>query len=111
MIRLYRKSFTDDPFRRFPHGIKHLSDFVHDHGMKLGIYGAVGRKTCMGYPGNAGHIVQDAVRYAEWGVDMFKFDGCFVPLDHLEVWWKDGPLQTLASVLPVLLQRSPDVII
>ena len=59
--------------------------------MKLGIYGAVGQKTCMGYPGNAGHIVQDAVRYAEWGVDMFKFDGCFVPLDRLEVRGKDGP--------------------
>ena len=71
--------------RRFPNGIKHLADFVHKHGMKLGIYGAVGPTTCMRFPGNAGHIEQDALQYAEWGVDMFKFDGCFVPLDRLKV--------------------------
>jgi len=70
--------------QRFPNGIKHLADFVHKHGMKLGIYGAVGPTTCMRFPGNAGHIEQDALQYAEWGVDMFKFDGCFVPLDRLK---------------------------
>jgi len=72
-----------DP-KRFPNGIKHLSDFVHNHGMKLGIYGAVGPTTCMRYPGNAGHIEADAAQYAEWGVDMLKLDGCFVPLKHLK---------------------------
>ena len=70
---------------RFPNGIKHLADFVHSHGMKLGIYGAVGPTTCMRFPGNAGHVERDANRYAEWGVDMLKLDGCFVPLDRLEV--------------------------
>jgi len=72
-----------DP-QRFPSGIKNLSDFVHSHGMKLGIYGAVGPTTCMRYPGNAGHISTDAVQYANWGVDLLKLDGCFVPLSRLE---------------------------
>jgi len=72
-----------DPIR-FPNGIKYLSNFIHSHGFKFGIYGAVGQKTCMNFPGNANHIDRDAKQYAEWGVDMFKFDGCFVPLDYLE---------------------------
>lgn len=72
-----------DPLR-FPNGIKNLSDFVHSHGMKLGIYGAIGPVTCMRYPGNAGHIPADAAQYASWGVDMLKLDGCFEPLWSLE---------------------------
>lgn len=34
--------------QRFPSGIKTLADFVHQKGMKLGIYGDVGPKTCAG---------------------------------------------------------------
>ena len=31
----------------------------------------------MGYPGSEGHEEQDAKTFAEWGVDMLKFDGCY----------------------------------
>ncbi len=34
---------------RFPHGIKGLADYVHSKGLKLGIYGDVGPKTCAGF--------------------------------------------------------------
>jgi hypothetical protein len=35
--------------QRFSHGIKPLADYVHSLGLKLGIYGDVGPKTCAGY--------------------------------------------------------------
>ncbi len=35
--------------KRFPNGIKGLADYVHSKGLKLGIYGSVGAKTCAGY--------------------------------------------------------------
>ena len=39
-----------DP-EKFPHGIKHLADYVHSKGMKFGIYNCAGTQTCGGYPG------------------------------------------------------------
>ena len=35
--------------QRFPNGIKALADYVHSKGLKLGIYGDVGPKTCDEY--------------------------------------------------------------
>ncbi|XP_037506241.1 alpha-N-acetylgalactosaminidase isoform X1 [Rhipicephalus sanguineus] len=62
---------------RFPNGIKHLADFMHDRGLKLGIYGDVGTKTCEKYPGSKEYLFKDAQTFAEWNVDMVKMDGCF----------------------------------
>ncbi|XP_048355642.1 alpha-N-acetylgalactosaminidase isoform X1 [Sphaerodactylus townsendi] len=66
-----------DP-ERFPSGIKALADYVHSLGLKLGIYGDLGNHTCGGYPGTTlDRIEQDALTFAEWGVDMLKLDGCY----------------------------------
>lgn len=64
-----------DPVR-FPSGIKHLADFMHARGLKLGIYGDVGTNTCAGYPGSYSHLYTDAQTFADWDVDMVKMDGC-----------------------------------
>ncbi|KAK4884298.1 hypothetical protein RN001_000569 [Aquatica leii] len=61
---------------RFPYGMKNLSDYVHSKGLKFGMYQAVGRKTCAGYPGSKGHLEIDANTFAEWDVDYIKMDGC-----------------------------------
>lgn len=61
---------------RFPSGIKALADYVHKHGLKLGIYSDAGRKTCAGRPGSQGYEYQDALQYARWGVDYLKYDWC-----------------------------------
>uniref|UniRef100_A0A7N6BIA4 Alpha-galactosidase n=1 Tax=Anabas testudineus TaxID=64144 RepID=A0A7N6BIA4_ANATE len=66
-----------DP-RRFPGGIKKLADYVHSKGLKLGIYGDVGKNTCAGYPGSLGYYEVDAQTFADWGVDLLKFDGCYM---------------------------------
>jgi len=64
-----------DP-QRFPGGIKTVADYVHSLGLKFGIYSDAGSKTCQGRPGGLGHEYQDALKYAEWGVDYLKYDWC-----------------------------------
>jgi alpha-galactosidase len=61
---------------RFPSGMKALADYVHSKGLKIGIYSDAGWKTCGGHPGSRGHEYQDALTYAEWGMDYLKYDWC-----------------------------------
>ncbi len=61
---------------KFPSGMKALGDYLHERGFKFGIYNCAGTKTCGGYPGGWGHEFQDALKYAEWGVDYLKYDWC-----------------------------------
>ncbi|KAM4019775.1 alpha-galactosidase A [Anomaloglossus baeobatrachus] len=70
---------------RFPGGIKKLADYVHARGLLLGIYQDVGKQTCAGYPGSQGFYDVDAQTFADWGVDLLKFDGCnYGTLEQLE---------------------------
>lgn len=77
---------------RFPEGIKALSEYVHARGLELGIYGDCGTKTCAGYPAQLktdtnledNFFEADATTFAEWQVDSFKFDGCFIEPDRAE---------------------------
>jgi alpha-galactosidase len=64
-----------DP-ERFPSGMKALADYVHSKGLKLGIYSCAGIKTCGGRAGSRGHEYQDALTYAQWGIDYLKYDWC-----------------------------------
>ena len=64
-----------DP-KRFPSGMKALGDYLHEHGLKFGIYSDAGAMTCAGRPGSQGHEFQDARQYAAWGVDYVKYDWC-----------------------------------
>jgi alpha-galactosidase len=64
-----------DP-ERFPSGLKALADYIHAKGLKFGIYSDAGTKTCAGRPASQGHEYQDAMQYAQWGVDYLKYDWC-----------------------------------
>jgi len=65
-----------DP-KKFPSGIKALSEYIHAKGLKLGIYSDAGTKTCGEFPGSRGYEYQDASTYAKWGIDFLKYDWCF----------------------------------
>jgi alpha-galactosidase len=65
-----------DPVK-FPEGIAGVADYVHSKGLKLGIYGDAGTKTCAGYPGSLGYEEIDAQTWADWGVDYLKYDNCY----------------------------------
>lgn len=66
---------------RFPNGIKPCADYVHDLGLKLGIYSDAADRTCAGQFGSLGKETTDANAYAEWGVDFLKYDYCGAPGD------------------------------
>jgi len=69
---------------RFPSGIQHLAEYLHERGLKFGIYNDMGTKTCGSYPGECkdklctlpGYMDVDAKTYANWGIDSLKMDGC-----------------------------------
>ena len=60
--------------KRFPNGMKSLSDYVHSKGLKFGMYSDVGNWTCALYPGSYQFEYIDAQTFAEWGVDFLKYD-------------------------------------
>lgn len=79
---------------RFPSGMKAIGDYLHERGFKFGVYNCAGEKTCGGYPGSQGHEFQDALKYAEWGVDYLKYDWCYTGTrDAVEAY------QTMAKAL------------
>lgn len=69
---------------RFPSGMKALGDYIHSKGLKFGIYGDRGLRTCHHYyagpvgsqSGSYGNEVRDAQTFASWGVDYLKYDNC-----------------------------------
>jgi alpha-galactosidase len=64
---------------KFPNGIKAVADYVHSKGLKLGIYSDAANRTCGGVAGSYGYEVQDAGDFAEWGIDLLKYDYCNAP--------------------------------
>ncbi len=56
--------------------MKKLADYIHDKGLRFGIYSSPGPKSCGGYEGSFGHEEQDAKTFAAWGIDYFKYDWC-----------------------------------
>jgi hypothetical protein len=53
-----------------------LSAYLHERGLRFGIYSSPGERTCGGFLGSHGHERQDAETYARWGIDYLKYDLC-----------------------------------
>jgi hypothetical protein len=71
-----------DPVK-FPSGIEALISYVHEKGLKFGIYADVGDATCGGYSGlgmdkdlKNKQYIADMQAFAAWGIDALKVDGC-----------------------------------
>ena len=87
---------------RFPNGIAPLADYVHDRGLKLGIYTCAGEFTCEDRPGSLGFEALDMQTYADWGVDLVKVDWCYA--EHLDAaaqygLFRDGIVATGREIL------------
>ena len=62
---------------KFPDGISGVAEYVHQRGLRFGIYSAPHAVTCGGFEGSLGHEAVDAATFARWGVDAVKMDaGC-----------------------------------
>ena len=64
------------PSAEFPNGMAELADYVHDKGLKFGLYSSAGTETCQGYPASLGRERLHAEQFADWGVDYLKYDNC-----------------------------------
>ncbi len=53
-----------------------LTDFLHERGLKAGIYISPGPLTCAHYEGSLGHEAQDLNTFVKWGFDFLKYDWC-----------------------------------
>lgn len=56
--------------------MKALADYVHNLGLKIGLYSSPGPWTCGGCAGSYGYEKQDAHSYFQWGIDYLKYDWC-----------------------------------
>lgn len=90
---------TLPPNDKFP-DMKHLTDYVHSLGLKVGIYSSPGPRTCGGYLGSYQHEEQDARMFAGWGIDYLKYDWC----SYSEVAPRNPDLNELKK--PYVVMRS-----
>ena len=65
--------------KKFPHGMKAVSDYVHAKGLKFGMYSCAGIRTCADYPASYDREFLDAKTFAEYGADFLKYDYCYKP--------------------------------
>jgi len=87
--------------------LKKTSNWLHDNGLKLGIYSSPGPQTCGGFLGSYQHELQDATSYAAWGVDYLKYDWCSYGEIHDK---RDSSLESFTrpyTVMQDALQRQP----
>ena len=62
----------------FPAGMKALCNYVHNKGLKLGIYTDAWNATCANnIRGMYGREDQDADTFVAWGIDYVKVDNCY----------------------------------
>lgn len=65
---------------KFPNGFAVVGDYLHNAGLKFGMYNAAGTKTCANLAGSYNFEYRDAQTFADWGVDYLKYDFCNNPL-------------------------------
>eukprot|EP00300_Choanocystis_sp_HF-7_P033796 c46228_g1_i1.p1 GENE.c46228_g1_i1~~c46228_g1_i1.p1 ORF type:complete len:436 (+),score=83.99 c46228_g1_i1:154-1308(+) len=70
---------------RFPNGLAYLSSYMHQRGVRFGLYSDIGTMTCAKYPGDQGSEELDAQTFASWGVDYLKVDGCYSTTDNYQI--------------------------
>ena len=86
---------------KFP-SMKALGDWLHERGLKFGIYSSPGDYTCGGYLGSIGHEQQDAESYNAWGIDYLKYDWCGYGREHA----KEKDKGVASYIRPYLLMQK-----
>lgn len=69
--------------QKFPDGFRALADYIHEKGLKFGMYNDIGTNLCAGAAvGTCGYEDLDAQRYIDWGIDFIKVDNCYYLWDN-----------------------------
>jgi hypothetical protein len=86
---------------KFP-SMKSLGDWLHERGLKFGIYSSPGDYTCGGFLGSIDHEQQDAESYNSWGIDYLKYDWCGYGREHA----KEKDKGVSSYIRPYLLMQK-----
>ncbi|KAK7451792.1 hypothetical protein VKT23_012471 [Stygiomarasmius scandens] len=93
--------------KRFPSGMRNLTDYIHSLGLKAGIYGDSGWFTCALYPGSFQNEERDARLFnVEWGFDLLKYDNCAVPFDEIIKEGMVGKFTRMANAIRDVASES-----
>ncbi len=57
--------------------MKALGQYIHDRGLKYGIYSDAGHLTCGRMAGSIGHEQQDMELFLDFEIDYLKYDNCY----------------------------------
>jgi alpha-galactosidase len=111
------------PNSRFP-DMKGLADYIHNLGLKAGLYSSPGPWTCGGCAASWQHEEQDAQTYADWGFDYLKYDWCsygsiasgtMKDVANVPLWGKN-PTNDAGAIYPYkvmgnyLVQQKRDIV-
>lgn len=67
----------------FPSGFGAMGDYIHQKGLKFGMYNDIGVRLCSGLEvGTCGHEDIDAEDYVNWNIDFVKVDNCYYLWDN-----------------------------
>ena len=62
----------------FPNGIRATSDYIHNLGLKFGVYSSASQRTCGNYSASMFLEQMDADTFAnDWQIDWLKYDSCY----------------------------------
>ena len=92
---------TIEANEKFP-SMKGMIDWLHERGLKFGIYSSPGETSCGGYLGSLDHEQLDAEVWNKWGVDYLKYDWC----SYERVREKDNDWGFASCVRPYLLMQK-----
>ncbi len=81
---------------RFKNGIPSLVAKLNDLGLKVGIYSSNGTLTCENLPASLHNEEKDALNFAKWGIEYFKYDFC-----HNEQYSRYAPLVYALEIVKV----------
>ena len=71
----------------FPSGIPSLISKINDLGIKVGLYTSNGTETCEKLPASLYYEKIDALTFARWGAEYFKYDFCNnIPIPKYAPW-------------------------
>ncbi len=78
----------------WPGGMSAIADYIHNKGLKAGIYTDAGKDGCGYYyptgrpaapgSGSEGHYEQDMLQFSKWGFDYVKVDWCGGDVEQLD---------------------------
>ena len=89
------------PGPHFP-DIKGLADWLHQNGLKIGIYSSPGKYTCARELGSYNYEETDARTYAQWGIDYLKYDWC----SYMEIYNNEADHSVGAHMKPYQIMEK-----